>query len=153
MENTLTLPQTILLQKKQVLASYGGALALILNGISIILNFGNTLAGWSIGAPIILFGVGALIFIFLERSEKSKYSTKFQLTDQSVFFRIDFWKPAIIIPWNKIKGITFRTYQIDFETETGTLSVTYTTDAEKSIEIKKLIRTKAEQLGISVVGG
>lgn len=153
MENTLTLPnQTILLDKQSLLRWLSFTLIFLVQGISNLSREELSPLRQFFGIAAISVSILFLIVAILDGTKISPWSPKVQVNDQKILIKTDLWKRAILLSWQHIRQIHFHPYKIDFETEIGLQSVSYTTDGKKSSEIKQLIRTQADLMGIPVTG-
>ena len=101
-----------------------------------------------IGGPILLI-YGIILF-----NPFNKLAPKVQVDDRGILIKKDIHKKELKIDWANIQEITYKTFELDFLLNNNTIvTVNLSTTAEKSVEIKKTIRTYSEQKSIKIIGG
>lgn len=98
-------------------------------------------------------GLYFILYGYLGQSKKSKYAPKVLLTNEFILIKESFWKARKQIKWDDISSINYKSYEIDFHLNKEIYTFNYNTTAETSIEIKRAIRSIAEDKSIEVSGG
>jgi len=149
----ITMEKTLLLEKQKRWQWIAMAALFTINGIILMLGDDLVNVRWAIGLAMIFLSLLYIIYFFLGYSVKSQYAAKLRITDQLIEIKASFWKPIITLRWSDIKKVHFGHFQVDFELSDSIKTVSYDTNTEKSIELKKLLRESAEKNNIIVSGG
>ena len=124
-----------------------GVLMLILGGYSIIEN------GDSYNLPNLFYGLFMTFTSLFVLSEKSPFSPKVKITDDSLLLKSGFWSRSKKLSWRNIQKIDIGSYKVTFHDTTKDFVFKYEADAEVSIQLKKAIRLAAQEKHIPVIGG
>lgn len=145
--------KSLILEKHNRQRLFAMSMIFIINAV--ILMSGNDLGPIRliVGVVMIIISFCYLTFSFIGYSAKSKFAAKILINDQSIELKPSFWKSSLKLNWKDIRNIQLANYSVEFELLDGVRAVDYDTSAEKSIQLKQLLRESAEQHNIQVVGG
>jgi len=129
------------------------ALILIIQGLFRFFD-GNT-SSWGIVKTVLtlLLFFGGLYYLFLffkGFSKTSSFAPKVRLTEQSIEFKVGFFRDVIRIKWSDLKMIEMKSYKLIFHLSNTIEEVNYTTTFFISKEIKKGIMEFADAKGVLV---
>lgn len=106
------------------------------------------------GGFLLLTGLLLIFLGFTLFSSTVKFSPKISVDDEKLIIREDVFKKTKIIDWKDIKEITFKSFALDILlNDNKEKLVILRTNAEVSIEVKKLVREMADRRNITVKGG
>lgn len=110
--------------------------------------------GWGFTVGVLLIAGPLLIVYAAFLFSSSRLMPTVHLNDTSIEVKEDIHKESKSIPWKDIKEITFKSFEINFEMKgQKDVIVVLNTNAQISQEIKRSIRTLAEEKRITVNGG
>ena len=152
---TITMDKTILLGATSVISNRAskwlwsiiGTLYIGL-GTSKIYNQGASFesVGWLIiGASFLIYGL--IIF------SATLLTPQIRITDSEIQIKKKILDKATLVPWTHILSIEFGPYLISLQLNDRVETISYSSHAEASIEIKSIIREVAESKDIPVTGG
>ena len=106
------------------------------------------------GGFLLLIGLSLIFLGFALFSSAVKFSPKISVDDEKLIIREDVFKKTKSIDWKDIKEITFKSFALDILlNDNKEKLVILRTNAEVSIEVKKLVREMADRRNITVKGG
>jgi len=129
------------------------AVLFCVNGVMHLINEQLPLYRMILGILMILLSIIYATYSFLGFSVNSKYAAKLRITDQLIELKSSFWKPLVKLNWDDVKNIQLDNFKVIFELTSGTKSISYNTSAERSRQLKQLLKETAEQRNIQVIGG
>ncbi len=106
------------------------------------------------GGFLLLSGLLLIFLGFTLFSSTVKFSPKLSVDDEKIIVREDVFKRTKRIDWKDIKEITFKSFALDILlNDDKEKLVILRTNAEVSIEVKKLVREMADKKMITIKGG
>jgi hypothetical protein len=106
------------------------------------------------GLVYLTIGVTLLLLAFVLFSPFFWFTPKLTVDKNKIIFRENIFKGTKTIEWKDIKGIKYKSFEIEFQYNNGvTESLYLKTDSERSIEVKRALREIADNKLIPIDGG
>ncbi len=106
------------------------------------------------GGFLLLTGLLLLFLGFTLFSPTVQFSSKISVDYEKIIVREDVFKKTKRIDWKDIKEITFKSFALDILlNDDKEKLIILRTNAEASIEVKKLVREMADKKMITIKGG
>lgn len=123
--------------------------------IQVLFRFFDGTSSWGIVKTVLtlvlFFGGLYYLFLFFKGfSKTSSFAPKVRLMEQSIEFKVGFFRDVIKIKWIDIKMIEMKSYRLIFHLSNTIEEVNFTTTYYISQEIKKGIREFADAKGVLV---
>lgn len=133
-----------------------GLIFLTTGGARLIYDFNasnDAVIGLIIGILMSVMGLYYFIYGLTAFSTNSRLALRIKITDEFIEIKDRFLKPPIHLIWTDLKSIEFGKYKIVFQLEESNKVFSYKSNANVSVEIKKMIREMADEKKIEVVAG
>jgi hypothetical protein len=113
----------------------------------------NSLPELLFRGSFILVGLAYIIYAQIAFSKSSKFAPRISINDNTIEYKLGFFKKSFRISWADIQSIEFAPYRVLYKINDKIETLSYDTNAEVSIEIKETLREFAEAKKIEVIGG
>jgi len=126
----------------------------LIQGLERLFESELTIGRVILAAILISTGLFLIFLGFALFSSKFSLTPKILISDHTIQIRENLFSRMKIVNWEDVKALTFKSFCIEVEEKNNSIKTLWLkTNAEVSIEIKKMLRELADKKSIPVTGG
>lgn len=145
--------KTVIIEPNRTLQNRILGIVFVLLAVINFLLYNGENNQWIYGSSHLIIGTLYLFYSFTGFSLTRRFSAKMISNSELLMIKTHFWKKTITIPWDQIKTIEMGSFQLVFWVGDEKKTLRYHTTSEQSIQLKRLIRSEADDRNIPVLGG